>query len=133
MSKIKWMLMGMTAAFLGGCASDGSPGDVQVSSPSATTYPAVPVNACRVSSYPPKGQYVVIAQLTATGQVKILDLGLVRTTSDSSKLTDKIDRAIDMVWLELRGEKFPSRHEPIQAGPRGGIAGQRLGNGAYAA
>lgn len=32
--------------------------------------------------------------LTANGQVKILDLGLVRTTSDSSKLTDKIDRAI---------------------------------------
>jgi hypothetical protein len=69
MIKIKWMLVGMTAALLCGCASDGSPGDVQVSSQSATPLPAVPTSACRVSSHPPMGTYTVIAQMTATGQV----------------------------------------------------------------
>ena len=69
MNITKWVMTGMTAAILCGCASDGSSSEVQVSSPSATAYPAVPITACRVSSYPPKGTYTVIAQLKATGQV----------------------------------------------------------------
>jgi len=69
MNKINWMAMGMAAALLCACASDGSSGDVEVSSQAATPYAAVPTNTCRVSSYPPKGSYKVIAQLKATGQV----------------------------------------------------------------
>lgn len=53
---------------LSACTSSGGPG-MEVSTVSSATYPAVPTNACRVSSRPPKGTYVVIANLSATAQV----------------------------------------------------------------
>ncbi len=59
--------MGAAATILSACAGSGGNG-MQVSSVASTTYPAVPQSACHVSSYPPKGTYVVIANLTATGQ-----------------------------------------------------------------
>jgi len=62
-------MVGATAALLCACADSGSATmGVQISSQSATPYPAVPMNACRVSSRPPLGNYVVIAQLKATAR-----------------------------------------------------------------
>jgi len=63
----KWVMVGAAVAILSACAGPGG-NNVQVSPVASTTYPAVPAGACHVSSYPPKGKYVVIANLTITGQ-----------------------------------------------------------------
>ena len=70
MKHINWVFIGAAAALLCACASGGGHANsgIEVDSQTATEYPAVANNACRVSSYPPKGTYVVIAQLKATGQ-----------------------------------------------------------------
>jgi hypothetical protein len=68
MNIIKWAVTGITVVLLCSCATDDT-NAVQVTSQSATPYPAVPVSSCRVSSHPPKGQYIVIANLSATAQV----------------------------------------------------------------
>ncbi len=71
MNMSKWVMVGVTAMVLSACAGDSGSSStmgVQISAQSATPYPAVPTNACRVSSHPPQGTYVVIAQMKATGQ-----------------------------------------------------------------
>ena len=67
---IKWVVTGVATALLCACADSGSSSTmgVQISSQSATSYPPVSMNACRVSSHPPLGTYVVIAQLKATAR-----------------------------------------------------------------
>ena len=69
MNMIKWVAMGGVAAILCGCAGSAASSGVQVSSQSATVYPAIPATSCRVSSHPPLGKYIVIAQLTATADI----------------------------------------------------------------
>ena len=68
MNKIKWVFLGVTATALMSCATSADYG-VQVTPQTSAQYATVPVSACRVSSYPPKGQYIVIANLTTDAQV----------------------------------------------------------------
>jgi hypothetical protein len=66
---LKWAMAGAAAILLSACASSDKSLGVQVSSKAATTYPPVAPSACRISSHPPQGQYVVIASLSTAQRI----------------------------------------------------------------
>jgi hypothetical protein len=69
MNMIRWVMTGATAALLCACAGSAASSGVQVASQTSMQYAPVPVTACRISSYPPKGKYLVIANLTTAAQI----------------------------------------------------------------
>ena len=68
MKKINWVFIAAVSTTLMSCATSADYG-VQVTPQTSTQYATVPVSACRVSSYPPKGQYIVLANLTTDAQI----------------------------------------------------------------
>ncbi len=66
---LKWAMIGAAAILVTACAGSAKSSGVQVSSQSATAYPPVAPSACHISSYPPKGQYIVIASLSTAQQI----------------------------------------------------------------
>jgi len=68
MKTIKWAAIGAVAAVLSACATSADYG-VQVTPQASTQYAEIPVSQVRVSSYPPKGKYTVIATLTTDEQI----------------------------------------------------------------
>jgi len=68
MTPIKWVFLAAMTSILLSCSTSADYG-VQVSNQASTQYATIPVSQCRISSYPPKGKYVVIATLTTDAQV----------------------------------------------------------------
>ena len=121
MNMIKWIFTGAMAAILCSCATDNT--GIQVASQSATQYAPVPVAKCRVSSHPPKGQYVVIAQLTAyadigetpthllnrlqqQGAALGADYVMVMSVSDKTYITPKDENVMDNAYLSQEASFF---------------------------
>ena len=69
MNIMRWAVVGVAVILFSACSSSDKSLGVQVSSQAATTYPPVAPTACHISSYPPKGQYVVIASLSTAAQI----------------------------------------------------------------
>jgi len=68
MTRIKGLALTATTFVLLSCATSADYG-VQVTPQTSTQYATVPISACRISSYPPQGQYIVIANLTTDAQI----------------------------------------------------------------
>ncbi len=60
--------MGAAVAMFSSCATSADYG-VQVTPQTSAQYAEIPISKCRISSYPPKGQYTVIANLTTDAQI----------------------------------------------------------------
>ena len=68
MKIIKWAVMGAVVATFSSCATSADYG-VRVTPQTSMQYAEVPISQCRISSYPPKGQYIVLADLTTDAQI----------------------------------------------------------------
>ena len=67
-TRIKGVCLAAMTSVLLSCATSADYG-VQVTPQTSTQYAEIPISKCRISSYPPKGSYIVLANLTTDAQV----------------------------------------------------------------